>query len=111
MVDYKTRIEAGARAVEQRISANPCVSSLGIAIAVLNATDALEWCTDIKRAPGLRHTVLVKLKDGQVTMANNEFGPGEDGWVDIIGMQSDIAESDIVAWRFCPDYQPPENAG
>ncbi|GBQ44984.1 hypothetical protein AA18890_2333 [Komagataeibacter europaeus LMG 18890] len=67
-----------------------------------------QWETDIKKAPGLRHTVLVKLKDGRVTMANNEFGPGQDGWVDIVGMQTDIAESDIVAWRFCPDYQPTE---
>ncbi|WP_395370721.1 hypothetical protein [Komagataeibacter diospyri] len=107
MVDYRSKIEAAARAVEQRISSNPRVSSWDIAATVLNATDTLEWCTDIKQAPGLRHTVLVKLKDGRVTMANNEFGPGEDGWVDIIGMQTDIAESNIVAWRFCPDYQSP----
>ncbi|WP_019092183.1 hypothetical protein [Komagataeibacter europaeus] len=98
--------------------ANPPESYQMMEVAELHINEAIQrgreleraemgqqWETDIKKAPGLRHTVLVKLKDGRVTMANNEFGPGQDGWVDIVGMQTDIAESDIVAWCFCPDYQ------
>lgn len=78
--------------------------------AALKAADAAAWNTDIKEAPGQRSTIMVQLKSGRVTFANNEFPQGEDGWVDLLWPADgqDISETNIVAWRLIPHYQMPE---
>ena len=87
-----------------------CESAQREAILILKAADAAAWNTDIKEAPGQRSTIMVQLKSGRVTFANNEFPQGEDGWVDLLWPADgqDISETNIVAWRLIPRYQMPE---
>lgn len=73
--------------------------------AAVEAADAAAWNTDIKKAPGFRQTIVVHLKNGDTTLANNEFPQGEDGWVDMMG--DNIAEADIEAWMLIPRFTPP----
>lgn len=74
---------------------------------ILAAADAAAWNTDIKKAPGFRQTIVVHLKNGDTTLANNEFPQGEDGWVDMMG--DNIAEADIEAWMLIPRFPAPRN--
>ncbi|GAB31848.1 hypothetical protein BJI49_09760 [Acetobacter pasteurianus] len=71
----------------------------------LEAADAAAWNTDIKKAPGFRQTIVVHLKNGDTTLANNEFPQGEDGWVDMT--DENIAEADIEAWMLIPRFAAP----
>ncbi|MCP1202741.1 hypothetical protein [Acetobacter oryzoeni] len=73
----------------------------------LEAADAVAWNTDIKKARGFRQTIVVHLKNGNTTLANNEFPQGEDGWVDMMG--GNIAEADIEAWMLIPRFPAPRN--
>lgn len=71
----------------------------------LEAADAAAWNTDIKKAPGFHQTIVVHLKNGDTTLANNEFPQGEDGWVDMT--DENIAEADIEAWMLIPRFAAP----